>query len=127
RWAILGLYVATVYASLPFGPRVGLALLRMSSGGWLLGPGLPLLALTGACLLLVRLTQRRGPWWGYAVLVGAAVGYTLAFSWVRPQRSERTHLGEYGIVAWLAWRAIEPKLPGRFAAYATAAVLTALI
>src|SRR5438477_300379 len=44
RWAVLGLYVAGIYASLPFGPRVGLALLRMSSGGWLLGPGLPLLA-----------------------------------------------------------------------------------
>jgi VanZ like protein len=127
RWAILGLYVAAVYASLPFGPRVGLALLRMSSGGWLLGPGLPLLALTGAAVVLVRLTQRRASWWAYAVLVAAALGYTLAFSWLRAQRLERTHLVEYGIVAWLAWRAIEPELPGRFAAYAAAAVLTALI
>ena len=127
RWAMLGLYVAGIYASLPFGPRVGLALLRMSSGGWLLGPGLPLLALTGAGVLLLRLVHRRAPWWAYGVLGGAAVGYTLAFSWLRAQRLERTHLPEYGIVACLAWRAIEPVLPGRFAPYAAAAALTAVI
>src|SRR5438105_2985072 len=94
-WAVLGLYVAGIYPSLPFGPRVGLALLRMSSGGWLLGPGLSLLALAGAGVLLFRLARRRGPWWAYGVLGGAAVGYTLAFSLLRAQRLERTHLPEY--------------------------------
>jgi hypothetical protein len=127
RWAVFGLYVAAIYASLPFGPRVGLALLRMSSGGWLLGSGLPLLAFVGVGALFVRLIHRRAPWWAYAVLGGAGVGYTLAFSWLRAQRLERTHLPEYGVVAWLAWRAIEPVLPGRFATYVAAAMLTAVI
>src|ERR1051325_2737275 len=58
RWAVFGLYVAAIYASLPFGPRVGLALLRMSSGGWLLGSGLPLLAFVGVGALFVRLIHR---------------------------------------------------------------------
>ena len=127
RWAALGLYVTAIYASLPFGPRVGLALLRMSPGSWLLGPGLPLLALVGVGALLVRLARRRASWWAFGVLGGAAAGYALAFSWLRAQRLERTHLPEYGLVAWLAWRALEPVVPGRFAPYAAAAVLTALI
>src|SRR5437867_6826190 len=127
RWAVLGLYVAAIYASLPFGPRVGLALLRMSSGGWLLGPGLPLLALAGAGAVLFRLVRRRAPWWAYGVLGAATVGYTLAFSWLRAQRLERTHLPEYGIVAWLAWRAVAPLVPGRTAGYAAAAALAAAI
>ena len=127
RWGVLGLYVAAIYASLPFGPRVGLALLRISLGSWLLGPGLPVLAILGGGALLVRLARRRAPWWAYGGLVGAAVGYAVAFSWLRAQRLERTHLPEYGVVAWLAWRAIEPALPGRVAPFVVAALLTAAI
>jgi len=127
RWAALAVYVAAIYASLPFGPRVGLALLRISAGSWLLGPGLPVLAILGGGALLVRLARRRAPWWAYGALTGAAAGYAVAFSWLRAQRLERTHLPEYGVVAWLAWRAIAPALPDRVSAFVAAALLTVAI
>jgi hypothetical protein len=127
RWAALLLYVVAIYGSLPFGPRLGTRVLRSAPGGWLLGPGLPLLALAGAAVLAVALRRRRAPAWAYAALGVAGVAYALAFSWLRAQHLERTHLPEYGIAAWLAWRAVDPLARGTFAAYAAAAVLAAAI
>jgi hypothetical protein len=123
RWLPLGLYVAAIYASLPLGPRVGLSLARTAPGGWLLGPGLPLIAVVGGVSLMAVLRRRRAPLWAYAALTCAAAGYLLAFSWLRAQRLERTHLPEYGVAAWLAWRAVVPLVPGAVAGYAAAAAL----
>src|SRR5262245_21252149 len=72
RWAALVLYVVAIYASLPFGPRLGTRILRSAPGGWLLGPGLPLIAVAGAAVLVVVLWRRRAPAWAYAALVSAA-------------------------------------------------------
>lgn len=127
RWLVLVGYVAAIYVSLPFGPRVGLAFLRTAPGAWLLGPGVTVLAVAGAGALMLGLWRRRAPLWAYAALAGAGAVYALAFSWLRAQHLERTHLPEYGIAAWLAWRALDPLLPGRFAAYAAAAGLAAAI
>jgi hypothetical protein len=127
RWAVLALYVAAVYAILPYGPRIGLGVVRTGIGSWLLGPGLAMLTVAGLVALLVFLRRRRAPSWAYALLTVAGVCYVVAFSWLRAQRLERTHLPEYGIAAWLAWRAVEPLLPGRVLSYAVAAVLGALI
>jgi hypothetical protein len=127
RWVVLGCWVAAIYLSLPFGPRFGLAFLRTAPGAWLLGPGLTVAAVAGAGVLMVALRRRRAPLWAFAALLGAGAAYALAFSWLRAQRLERTHLPEYGIVAWLAWRALDPLLPGRVAAYAAAAALGAAI
>jgi hypothetical protein len=127
RWAVLVLYVAAIYASLPIGPRYGLRFMRTAPGGWLLGPGLPLLAIAGAVALIVVLRRRGAPPWAYVALVGAAASYAVTFSWLRTHHLERTHLPEYGIAAWLAWRALEPLVPGALAGYAAAALLAAAI
>src|SRR3989442_1645963 len=58
RWAALGAYVAAIYASLPFAPRVGLRFLRTAPGSWVLGPGLALVVLAGAAPLVLRLPRR---------------------------------------------------------------------
>jgi hypothetical protein len=127
RWAALGAYVATIYTSLPIAPRVGLRLLRSVPGGWLLGAGLPLLVLVGAGMLVFLLRRRRAPAWAYGVLALAVLGYGLAFSRLGVQRLERTHLPEYGVAAWLAWRAVAPLVPDAFAGYAAAAALAGAI
>src|SRR5439155_1460893 len=71
--------------------------------------------------------RRRAPARAYAALAVAATGYALAFSWLSAQRLERTHLPEYGIAAWLAWRAVAPLVPGPLAGYAAGAALAAAI
>ncbi|HJQ85095.1 MAG TPA: VanZ family protein, partial [Candidatus Binatia bacterium] len=109
------------------GPRIGLPLLRTAPGGWLLGPGLVLATLAGAALLVVSLRRRHAPAWAYLALGVAAIGYAVAFSSLRAARLERTHLPEYGLVAFLAWRALEPIVPRTFAGYAAAAALGAAI
>ena len=116
-----------MYASLPFGPRVGLALARNVLGSWVLGPGLPLLAVGGAAAMLVLLWRRRAPAWAYAAIAGAGACYAVAFSSLRAAHLERTHLPEYGIVACLAWRAVAPVVPGTLAGYVVAAGLAAAI
>jgi hypothetical protein len=127
RWLVLAAYVAVLYGTLPFGPRVGLAVLRTRAGGWLLGPGLPVLALFGAASLMVFLRRRDAPPWAYAALVAAGGAYALAFSWLRAAHLERTHLPEYGLASLLAWRALVPLFPGGVTAYAAAAVVGAAI
>jgi hypothetical protein len=127
RWGALALYVAAVYAILPYGPRIGLGVVRTAVGFWLLGPGLATLTV-GALVALLGVLRRRGaPAWSYAVLVVSGVAYVVAFSWLRAQRLERTHLPEYGIAAWLAWRALDPLVPGRLAGYGLAVLLGAII
>src|SRR5438105_5473500 len=127
RWAALGAYVAAIYASLPFAPRLGLRFLRTAPGGWFLGPGLALVVVAGAVALVLALRRRHAPARAYAALAVAAAGYALAFSWLSAQHLERTHLPEYGIAAWLAWRAVAPRVPGPLAAYAAGAALAAAI
>ena len=127
RWLALGLYVVTIYAVLPYGPRVGLGLLGTRFGSWLLGPGLLVAVGIGGIALVRRLRRRHAPVWAYAAVATAAVGYTLAFSWLRAARLERTHLPEYGVAAFLAWRALAPGLTSLPASYVAAAALAAAI
>src|SRR5262249_8040237 len=65
--------------------------------------------------------------WAYGMLIGAAVTYVVAFSWLQSQHLERTHLPEYGVIAWLAWRAVAPLVPGTATGYGVAAALRAAI
>lgn len=127
RWLLLGAYVAAVYAFLPYGPAFGKGLGATTGGAWLLGPGIIVLATAGALALLVLLGRRGAPPWAYGALVGAAVTYVVAFSWLQSRHLERTHLPEYGVVAWLAWRAVGPLVPGTAAGYGAAAALGAAI
>jgi hypothetical protein len=126
-WGALGLYVALIYVALPLGPRVGLAVLRTGPGSWLLGPGLTVLALAGVVFLGLRMRRRGAPAWAYVALALAGVGYAVGFAWLRSQRLERTHLPEYGLAAYLAWRAVGPLAPGALSGYAAAALLGAAI
>jgi hypothetical protein len=127
RWAALGAYTVALYAFLPYGPRVGRAVLRSPAGPWMLGPGLAVLGCLAAALLLRALRRRRAPLWTYAALAGTAAAYALAFSSLRGQQLERTHLPQYGVAAWLAWRAVAPLVPGTLAGYAAAAAVGAAI
>jgi hypothetical protein len=124
---VLGAYVALIYASLPVGPRIGLAILRTRPGAWVLGPGVTAIIVAGAVGLLLRLRYRRAPWWAYGAVGVAALGYGLGFSWLQAQHLERTHLPEYGVVAWLAWRAVAPLVSGTFAGYAAAVAIGSAI
>ena len=127
RWLVLGAYVAAVYAFLPYGPALGRALAGSAPGAWLLGPGIIVLAVAGALGLLLMLRRNGAPGWAYGTLAGASVTYVVAFSWLRSRHLERTHLPEYGIAAWLAWRAVHPLVPGALAGYGAAALLGAAI
>ena len=126
-WLALSLYTAAIYTLLPLAPPIGRALTRTTIGHWLFGPGLTVIVAALAAILSVVLYRRRAAGWTYPTLLCAAVVYAVAFSWLRAQRLERTHLPEYGIAAWLAWRAVAPLLPGRVPGYVAAAVLAAAI
>ena len=79
-------------------------------------------------MALVALLWRRGaPGWAYATLGLAAVGYLGAFAWLSTARLERVHLLEYGVAALLAWRCVEPIVPGLVPSYAVAAALASAI
>lgn len=126
-WGALGLYAAAVYALLPVGPRLGLGVLRTPAGAWLLGPGLVVATAVAAVVTTALLRRRGAPWWSYAALAAVAACYVLAFTSLRAARLERTHLPQYGIAAWLAWRAVAPHAGGGLAGYvAAAAVATAI-
>ena len=72
RWAALGAYVAAIYASLPFAPRLGLRFQRTAPGSWFLGTGLALVVVAGAVALVLALRRRRAPARAYAALAVAA-------------------------------------------------------
>src|SRR2546422_3605993 len=78
RWAALASYVAAIYASLPFAPRVGLRFLRTAPGSWVLGPGLALVVLAGAAALLLGLPPPPPPARAYAPLAVPARRHPLS-------------------------------------------------
>ena len=127
RWLALATYTAAVYGFLPFGPRIGITLGGTAAGAWLLGPGLTVLTMVGTLTLVLVLVRRVAPPHEYAMLLGAALGYVVAFSWLRGQHLERTHLPEYGIAACLAWWALAPSVPAVVPGYVAAAGLAAAI
>lgn len=122
-WGVLALYVVVLYGLLPLGPTLGLGAIRTAPGAWLLGPGLGVIGVVIGIALFVRLWRRGAPPWAYVALVLAGVCYTLVFTSLRAARLERTHLAEYGIAAWLAWRAVRPHVRGQLAAYAAAVLI----
>lgn len=122
-WSVLALYVVVLYGMLPLGPAIGLGAIRTAPGAWLLGPGLGIIGAVVGVALLVSLWRRGAPPWAYAALVLAAIGYAVVFTSLRAQRLERTHLAQYGIAAWLAWRAVAPHVRRPIAAYVAAALI----
>jgi hypothetical protein len=122
-WGVLALYVAVLYALLPFGPQIGLGALRTAVGPWLLGPGLAVAGVAVGLAMFAALRRHGAPPWAYGALAGAALCYGLTFASLRAARLERTHLPQYGIAAWLAWRAVGPHVPNALGAYAAAALL----
>ncbi|TMA32071.1 MAG: VanZ family protein [Deltaproteobacteria bacterium] len=126
RWLVLGAYVGVVYGTLPYGPVIGRSVVRSLLGGWLLGSGMGLIAALSAAGIVAALARRGAPLGAYVALGAAGAGYALALSWLRVQHLERVHLPEYGVMTWLAWRALAPHLPG-VRGYAVAAALAAAI
>jgi hypothetical protein len=127
RWLGLGAYTALLYGLLPFGPAIGRAVQNTVAGRFVLGRGAAWIVAVGAIAIVVRLRRRAAPAgaWLLAALVG--VGYALALGWLRAVRLERVHLPEYGIAAWLAWRALVPSLGDRWPVYGAAWLLAAAI
>jgi hypothetical protein len=127
RWGLLAVYVAGVYASIPYTPKLGNAFVATAVGGWLFGPGLLLVVLLGAAGLLSWLRSRGAPLWAYLLigLVGGAYFHILGSLAVRPL--ERVHLPEYGIAACLAWFAVRSHRVSALAAFAATFLLTAVI
>jgi hypothetical protein len=127
RWLALGAYAALLYGLLPYGPAIGRAVQDTAIGRYGLGHGALWIVGLGGVLLVARLFRRGAPLAAYALAGIAGLGYGLALMWLRAIRLERVHLPEYGIAAWLAWRALVPALGERATAYVAAAVLAALV
>jgi hypothetical protein len=126
RWAALAVYVVVIYVTLPVGGDVGRFLVGNRSGRLLIGPGLALALAAGAVALLAVLRARRSPPRAYVLLVLAGAGYWGALAWLGALRIDRLHLPEYGVAAWLAWRALEGSVRGRTARCVAAAAVAAL-
>ena len=127
RWLALGGYAALLYGLLPFGPAIGRAVQQSAVGTWVLGGGAGWLVAAGALVLVVRLRRRRAPAVAWALAALAALGYAGALLWLRAVRLERVHVPEYGIAAWLAWRALVPRNGDRVGTYVAAAAIAAAI
>jgi hypothetical protein len=127
RWLVLVGYTALLYGFLPYGPRVGRAVLGSVVGKTLLGAGAITIVALGVVVLARRLHARRASALAWMLLVATAVGYGVALSWLRTIRLERLHLPEYGVASWLAWRALAPHMGAGAAPYVAAALLAAVI
>jgi hypothetical protein len=127
RWLALGAYAALLYGLLPYGPAIARAVQGTSLGRFSLGSGAAWVVGGGVIAVGMRLRQRAAPPGAYLLAVVTALGYATALVWLRAIRLERVHLPEYGIAAWLAWRAMVAPLGDRWPTYVGAAVLAALI
>ena len=124
---LLAAYTALVYVTLPAGGAAGRALLGWRPGAWVFGPGLVLTAAFLVVVLLVRLRRARAGASAYALLAVTAAGWAGALVWLSTQRLERIHVPEYGLSAWLAWRAVGPLAPTPAAGYVLAAVIASVL
>lgn len=127
RWIALGAYAALLYGLLPYGPAIGTAVQRTALGRFVLGAGAGWVVVAGVVAIVMRLRRRAAPPAAYVFAVATALAYALALVWLRAIRLERVHLPEYGIAAWLAWRALVPPLGDRWPTYVAAAIVAALI
>lgn len=124
RWIALGSYAGAIWTTLGVAPRVANAVLATPVGAWMVGRGAWVLAATAIVVLALGFAYRRASWGAWGLLGLAGAGYVLGLVWLRSQRIERLHLPEYGVAAWLAWRAVAP-IAGDGAAGYVAAVLVA--
>lgn len=127
RWVVLGGYAAAVYATLPYGPALGRLLLRTGGGAWLLGSGMGLVGLALGAVVALVLCRARAGTSAFVALALAAVGGAGGLAWLRAQHLERVHLPEYGVAAWLAWRALSVHVVSRAGAYLGAAAIAATL
>lgn len=127
RWLPFALLVAVMYGTLGVAPMVGRAVLATAVGAWSFGRGLPIVVLAVGAGLVWHLARRQAPLSAYGLLALALIGYAGGLLWLRTQRLERVHLPEYGVLAWLGWRALVPTLGDGAKAYAAAAVLAAVV
>ena len=127
RWLALGAYTAFLYGLLPYGPAIGRTVQAFDVGRWVLGRGAVVAVAAGVVLLVARLARRGAPAWTYAALAVVGTGYAAALAWLHAVRLERVHLPEYGIAAWLAWRALAPRWGDLPTTYLAAAGIASLV
>ena len=107
RWVLLALWIAVIYAASPFAWRIGRAVLDAPLGAWALGRGGALAIITLVAVLVARWLYARGaPLTAFGLFAAAAAGAVVTLRVLTEQPIERIHLPEYGVVAWLAWRAL---------------------
>lgn len=126
-WGLLAAYAALLYAAIPFTSSTALRFVATPVGRWLFGRGLVLALLVGTGLVLGWLRQVQAPRRSYVALGVAAMAGLVAFHSLAVRPLERVHLPEYGLAAWLAWRAVRPTLGTGAVAYAVAFIVAAAI
>ena len=127
RWLALGAYAALLYGLLPYGPAIARTVQGTALGRFGLGSGAGWAVGAGVVAAAMRLRGRAAPGAAYVLAAVTVLGYAMALVWLRAIRLERVHLPEYGIAAWLAWRALVVPLGDRWTTFVAAAVLAALI
>jgi hypothetical protein len=125
-WAALALAVAATWSTLSVGPRVGRALLATAPGAWALGAGLVVAGACAVAVLLARAVRHGADAAHAALLVATASGWAWALGRLPAKPIERVHLLEYGVLGWLAWRAVRQHVTPRVA-FGLAALLTAAL
>jgi hypothetical protein len=123
RWAVLLLYVAAVFLSLPYTPMlVHWSNARFGPGATQL-PATVALALAGAFFALRLLRTRRPFPWPHLALAAIAVAAGASWRLLASSPIGRVHLPEYGLLAVLAGRAFGGTIPAALGGGAAAAVV----
>ncbi len=128
-WALTLLLVAVIYTSLPIGPRVWSQVVQLTGT---LADDLALIGLLAvAALAVARLMRHRGRYGatGRARIGGLLVvagGYAWALAAFTLTAAERLHFLYYGLLGYLALRALAIDLPRRQAWYASVALAAAV-
>ena len=110
RWAVVLLYVAAIYCTLPYAPRIweGAAVRTGASLDSLAFYPLIIAASAVAIAALLRSGTDLRTVLGLAVLGGI---YVYLYGHAFQAAAEKLHLLEYGLLPWAIWWAWQPALP----------------
>jgi len=126
RWAVVALYSAFIFATLPYGPQI-VKLIRKSIGLKGLGYSLNACVLTIVALFLLYLLFYRKERRVSSYLLFASIGLTYGyFLEALHNPAERFHFVEYGLLSWLVHFALKLDVYDK-SIYLWAAVAVSLI
>ena len=124
RWAAAAAWTALIYLTLPAAPAVWRGFLSATGGA---GRHAAVAGLAVVALLAVAvIVQLRPPAARLLGLIAIAAAYAAALTLMPLTAGERTHLLSYGVLAWLALRALELDLDRPVSAVAAVALVAVL-